>query len=75
VVAKIKHGQKILHILRKEGYRNIRNVPGVGWCGVMDMLFTVGVFCGLEQYGYRFRYCFSKELPAGTAEQELKKWN
>lgn len=40
----------------------------------MDMLFTVGLFCGLTADFYAYRYCYPKEFP-GAAEMYLAEWD
>lgn len=51
--------------LTAQGYRELREVPGRGACGVMPMMFTVGLFHGLTASGYDARYCYP---PAAAAE-------
>jgi len=44
-----------------EGYHNIREVEGVGWCALFPMLFTVGVMLDLDKVGpAQGRYCFKE---------------
>lgn len=60
--------------LESQGYRELREVPGRGVCGVMPMMFTVGLFHGLSEAGYDARYCYP---PASAAEMlvALHSWD
>lgn len=40
--------------------------------GVMDMLFTTGLFVGLDYVGMRTRFCFQR---ASDAEASLAEWD
>lgn len=40
------------------GYSEIKQIPGRGYCGLQRMLFTVGLFYDLDDFGYRGRYCY-----------------
>lgn len=46
---------KLIHV---DGYFHIREIPYRGICGLMRMAFTVGLFYGLDETGYRGRYCY-----------------
>ena len=46
--------------LKEHGYKELRYVEGVGWCGIMPMCFTVGVMLDLDDVGpSQGRFCFS----------------
>lgn len=48
--------------LRREGFRELLQVPGRGLCGVQPMLFTVALCYGIEPDGcYAGRYCYPTE--------------
>jgi hypothetical protein len=55
-----------------QGYRHIRRLPTGELAAVMDMLFTTGLFVGLDAVGYRTRFCFEK---AREAEASLAEWD
>ncbi len=55
----------------RDYYAHMRDVPGVGLCGIRPMLFTVGVCCNLDEGGYEYRYCFKEYADALIA---LKDW-
>jgi hypothetical protein len=52
---------ELIDALERQGYRELREVPGRGVCGVMPMLFTVGLFHGITEHGYAARYCYPLE--------------
>ena len=55
--------------LTREGYREVRDVPEHGLCGLRDFLFTTGLVTGLTESGYKGRYCYEylKDASAGLA--------
>jgi hypothetical protein len=48
----------LFDFLSSEGYFEIRQIPGRGYCGLHRMLFTVGIFYGMDAIGYKGRYCY-----------------
>lgn len=58
--------------LEKQGYTHLREVEGRGWCGLFNFIFTVGLCYGLDESGYRGRYCYPDSL---DAKQALKEWD
>jgi len=62
---------KLLAELEYHGYKNIRFV-NMQFCGIMRMVYTVGVFYGLDEYGRRGRFCFDTEQ---NAELFLADWD
>jgi hypothetical protein len=51
--------------MREMGYGKLREIPNRGLCGVFRFLFTVGVVYGIDEVGYKGRYCFDTALNAG----------
>jgi hypothetical protein len=50
--------QKALMVdLYQEGYSHF-TINSRGVCGIARMLFTVGIFYGLDHFGYTGRYCY-----------------
>lgn len=49
---------KLIVQLTIDGYFDIKEIPYRGLCGLSYMAFTVGLFYGLDQTGYRGRYCY-----------------
>lgn len=58
--------------LREIGYSEARLLPGRGWCGLMRMMYTTGLFYGLDQCSYKGRYCYHSWLEAVEA---LRNWD
>lgn len=58
----------------KAYYEYIREIPGQGTVALQPMLFTVGLFCHLQENfpHYRYRYCYESFPEALWA---LKKWD
>ena len=59
-------------LLTTEGYNHFREVPGRGLCGLKPMLFTAGLFVGLDEAGYAYRYCYGSYAEAFAA---LVEWD
>ena len=55
-----------------EGYFDIREIEGVGICSLMTFAFTTGLIVGMNESGYRGRYCFSSKE---EASKSLKEWD
>jgi hypothetical protein len=58
--------------LEEEGYVGLRLVPGRGVCGIRALITTYGIFCGLDETGYLYRYCYQYLRDAGPA---LRAWS
>lgn len=56
-----------LAYLRTQGYLFFREIEGRGLCGVCRMVFTVGLFYGLENDSYEGRYCYETFAEAVVA--------
>ena len=46
-------------LLISEGYEQICYVEGKGVCALLPFIFTVGLVVGLDESGYKERYCYS----------------
>lgn len=44
--------------LLQEGYLYPRQLPDGRWIGLLQMLYTTGLFVELDAVGYAGRYCF-----------------
>jgi len=62
----------MLNQLHAEGYRNIRLLPTGEWAATLQMIFTTGLFVGLDETGYRTRFCYETEH---EAKQALEQWD
>jgi hypothetical protein len=63
---------KLIHVLKKNDYYYLRYIPNRGICGLQRMLFTVGLFYGLDYFSKEGRYCFTCLTEAKAA---LKDWD
>jgi hypothetical protein len=64
--------EELIKYLKTEGYFGFREVPGKGLCGLSHFMFTTGLAVGLEESGYKGRYCYRTQ---GEAEVALKYWD
>lgn len=53
-------------------YMHVREIPGLGKCGLRRMIFTVGLCVGLDESGYVGRYCYKSWAEAYKA---LDSWD
>lgn len=58
--------------LQDNGYQLARRLPTGEVAAIMSMIFTVGLFVGLDETGYRTRFCFPTFTDAALA---LLEWN
>lgn len=56
----------------RQYYSCLKDLPIAGTCGLQKMLFTVGLFIGLDSEGCRGRYCFHT---VAEAEAALESWD
>lgn len=56
----------------KEGYTPNRVLPNGEHAGVIDMQFTTALVVGIDEIGYRTRFCFCTRA---EAEQALEEWD
>ena len=63
--------QRLVSKLMVYGYQNLRLVNGA-WCGTQRFIYTVGVVMGLDESGYKNRFCFDTEQNAALF---LKEWD
>ncbi len=59
-------------LLEAEGYMQIEQLPTGVWAGLQDMIYTTGLFVGLDETGYRRRYCYPSYESAVVA---LRSWD
>jgi len=59
--------QKIIEL----GYTSPKLINGV-WCALMRMMFTTGLFVGIDEHGVSHRYCYNffKEASDALAAYE-----
>lgn len=63
---------ELKEFLESQDYHFLREIPGRGWCGIQVMLFTWGLFYGMDEYGRKGRYCFNCLTEAKAA---LREWD
>lgn len=44
-----------------EGYSQLREIEGLGICGIYPFMYTTAIVVGIDEYGYKYRYCYPKE--------------
>jgi hypothetical protein len=54
------------------GYEHVREIDGLGFVGLSRFIFTVGVLWGLDESGYKGRFCFDTHM---DAELFLREWD
>lgn len=54
------------------GYESVRLLASGEYAGLMSFLYTTGLCVGLEQAGYRTRFCFPDQA---SAIQALNHWD
>jgi len=54
--------EELIKYLETEGYKNIRDIPGRGLCGLREFIFTIGLCEGLTEHDYKGRWCYPKDL-------------
>jgi len=64
--------QKTILFLQSEGYEHIKQIPGIGLCGLKRMAFTTGLFCNMDEEVYGYRYCFHSYR---EALKSLNEWD
>jgi hypothetical protein len=62
----------LIEYLKSEGYYEIREIPGIGICGLRKFIFTTGLVIGMDENLYYGRYCYSNESDALKA---LREWD
>lgn len=67
-----RHQQPIIDVLQELGYEHIRFIEPRGFCGIIRMIYTVGLVSGLDQSGYQHRWCYPDWASASHA---LSEWN
>lgn len=64
--------EELKKTLEAEGYYDLREIEGRGVCGLYPFLFTVGLVCGLDESGYKGRWCYGNKVETITA---LRVWD
>ena len=64
--------QQLKDFLTKEGYFNLVEIPGRGICGLYRFVFTVGLVIGINEDGYKGRFCYPHLADAMT---DINTWD
>lgn len=62
----------LIEHLNSMGYQNVRTLPTGEVAGVLPYLFTGGLVVGLDDFGWRTRFCYETILEAKDA---LAEWD
>lgn len=44
-----------------EEFYEFKVIEGHGLCALHRYMFTIGLVCGLDEFGYKYRYCYPLE--------------
>ncbi len=64
--------RELAALMEVEGYTHVRVLPTGEAAALYRFLFTTGLCAGLNESGYRIRYCFARH---GDAELALLTWD
>ena len=56
--------EQVIAFLIKQGYPFVVRLETGEYAGVARQIFTTGLFVGLDDFGYRCRYCFETQAEA-----------
>jgi hypothetical protein len=62
----------IYNTLVENGYEQCRQLSDGRWIGLYRMMYTVGLFVGLDEYGYSHRYCYDTY---SEAKEDVLLWD
>jgi|SRR5882724_5133318 len=64
--------EDLLNHVTRQGYKELKYIPGQGVCGLFNFIYTIGLCTHLTAIGYWGRYCFKSY---DDAKQALADWN
>lgn len=53
--------EQMLPALTDMGYHQLKVIPGRGICGILPFAFTTAIVYGIDDIGYKGRYCYSHQ--------------
>lgn len=56
-------------VLEADGYLFVRQLPTGEWAGLMRMLYTTGLYVGLDETSWKTRFCYENAPDALIALQ------
>lgn len=54
--------ENLIKFFETEGYYNVKFIEGRGFCGMQRFIFTTAIVEGLDEIGYKGRWCYPHEL-------------
>ena len=57
----------LIKYLEADGFYSIKRLATGELAGLMKYMFTTGIVVGLNEYGYRIRFCYPEEEKANEA--------
>jgi len=63
---------KLKEFLEEEGYVQLKEIEGRGICGVRKFIFTYGLIYGLDESGFKGRWCYDNYVEPVVA---LHNWD
>lgn len=64
--------EQLFQTLKDEGYSEVRLIEGRGLVGLSKLLYTTGIVYGLDESGYKGRFCYHTREEALSA---LNEWD
>jgi hypothetical protein len=58
---------EMIKLLYREGYQGVKRLETGQYAGIMRMFYTAGLFVGLDESGYKTRYCYETMSEATAA--------
>lgn len=52
------------HLENEEGYIGVKEIEGHGICACLQFLFTIGLVTGIDNFGYKGRWCYGSMVEA-----------
>jgi hypothetical protein len=59
--------ERLKEYLGENGYFNLKVVEGRGICGLQKFIYTVGLCYGIDDIGYKGRYCYEHKYAMDAA--------
>lgn len=58
--------------MEQNGYKFVKLMKNGEWLGIVGMNFTYGMCIGIDEHGYRGRYCYEHAIDAIIAAKEYE---
>lgn len=58
--------------MEREGYFEVRQMKNDEWISLFKMNYTYGLHVGMDEDGYRGRYCYERQIDAIIAAKEYE---